>query len=99
MESRDIYLGAIPFIVIQLFLVAIVIFFPQSVTMFLDKPKTLDIDKAIESIQQMDSKSEPKADPMQGLGAPAPAASAAEEDPMEAVRRSLREEAAKGKQP
>ena len=67
-------------------------------TIFLDKEKVLDIDKAGEMIQQMGgSKGGPatgaKLDPMQGFGA-APAAGAAsvpaaEEDPMEAVRRAL----------
>ena len=44
-ESRDIYLGAIPFVVLQLVLVAIVIFVPQTVTVFLDKPEVFDLDK------------------------------------------------------
>jgi tripartite ATP-independent transporter DctM subunit len=46
-ESRDIYLGSIPFIVLQLILVAIVIAFPQTVTAFLDKPVLLDVDKVV----------------------------------------------------
>jgi len=37
LESSDIYLGAIPWVVLQLVLVVIVIFFPQTVTVFLDK--------------------------------------------------------------
>jgi hypothetical protein len=44
-ESRDIYLGSIPFIVLQLVLVAIVIAFPQTVTALLDKPIEVDLDK------------------------------------------------------
>jgi len=52
-ESKDIYMGAIPFIVIQLMLVAVVIFFPQTVTFFLDKEKVLDLDKANSQLQQM----------------------------------------------
>ena len=44
-ESRDIYLGAIPWVGLQLLLVAIVIFFPQTVTVFLDKEKVVDVDK------------------------------------------------------
>ena len=52
-ESSDIYMGAIPFIVIQLILVAVVIFFPQTVTLFLDKEKVLDLDKANTQLQQM----------------------------------------------
>jgi tripartite ATP-independent transporter DctM subunit len=38
-KSSDIYWGAIPWVFLQLILVAIVIFFPKSVTYFLDKPK------------------------------------------------------------
>ena len=41
-KSRDIYLGSIPWIVLQLILVAIMIVFPQIVTYWLDKPVTLD---------------------------------------------------------
>lgn len=44
-ESRDIYLGAIPWVAMQLLLVAIVIFFPQTVTVFLDKAVVVDTDK------------------------------------------------------
>jgi tripartite ATP-independent transporter DctM subunit len=42
-ESRDIYLGAIPWVFLQLVLVVVVIFFPQTVTVFLDKPIDIDI--------------------------------------------------------
>jgi len=44
-ESRDIYLGAIPWVGMQLLLVAIVIAFPQTVTVFLDKAVVVDVDK------------------------------------------------------
>ena len=44
-ESRDIYLGAMPWVGMQLLLVAIVIFFPQTVTVFLDKEVVIDLDK------------------------------------------------------
>ena len=40
-KSSDIYWGAIPFVILQLILVALVIAFPKQVTMFLDKPITL----------------------------------------------------------
>jgi tripartite ATP-independent transporter DctM subunit len=42
--SRDIYLGAIPWVILQLILVGVVIFFPQTVTTFLDKPVVVDLD-------------------------------------------------------
>lgn len=41
-KSRDIYLGSIPWIVLQLILVAIVLFWPESVTMFMKTHATLD---------------------------------------------------------
>ena len=43
--SRDIYLGSIPWVILQLLLVIIVIFFPQTVTVFLDKPIEYDINQ------------------------------------------------------
>ena len=44
-KSNDIYLGAIPWVFMQLLLVTIVIFVPQTVTVFLDKPEVIDLDK------------------------------------------------------
>ncbi len=102
-ETSDIYMGAIPWIVIQLVLVAIVIFVPQTVTIFLDKEKVLDLDKASEQIMNMGGgRTQRPAPGLDTPGAPAPGASgaasaapAAEEDPMEAVRRALESDKAK----
>ena len=44
-KSGDIYLGAIPWVILQLLLVLIVIFVPQTVTLFLDKEVKYDLDK------------------------------------------------------
>ncbi len=44
-ESRDIYLGAIPWVILQLLLVVVVIFVPETVTAFLDKVEKVDLDK------------------------------------------------------
>jgi hypothetical protein len=44
-KSNDIYMGAIPWVLMQLLLVGIVIFFPQTVTVFLDKEQKIDLDK------------------------------------------------------
>ena len=44
-ESRDIYLGAIPWVILQLLLVVVVIFVPETVTTFLDKEVKVDLDK------------------------------------------------------
>jgi tripartite ATP-independent transporter DctM subunit len=52
-ESDDIYLGALPWVLMQLLLVAVVIFCPQVVTVFLDKPEALDLNKATEILQDI----------------------------------------------
>jgi hypothetical protein len=44
-KSNDIYLGSIPWIIMQLILVAVVIFVPETVTVFLDKDIVVDVDK------------------------------------------------------
>jgi len=100
--SSDIYLGSIPWVFMQLILVAIVIFFPQTVTVFLDKEKAVDMNQATELLQQMgghDKTDGMSPDDASKLFAPEPAASAASAasepvDEGEALRRSL-EEAAK----
>jgi hypothetical protein len=61
--SRDIYLGSIPWVFLQLMLVAIVIVFPQTVTVFLDKPvqvdlSTIRIEIPENDLQQNDTQSE-----------------------------------------
>ncbi|QJR10550.1 C4-dicarboxylate TRAP transporter large permease protein DctM [Usitatibacter rugosus] len=44
-KSSDIYWGALPWVGLQLILVILVIAFPNQVTMFLDKPIAVDLDK------------------------------------------------------
>ena len=44
-KSNDIYLGAIPWVFLQLILVAVLIFYPGMVTMWLDKEEKYDLDK------------------------------------------------------
>jgi tripartite ATP-independent transporter DctM subunit len=53
-ESKDIYIGAIPWVIMQLILVLVVIFIPQTVTSFLDKAQVVDMNKASEMLQQVD---------------------------------------------
>ena len=77
--SSDIYLGSIPWVVMQLILVAIVIFFPVTVTAFLDKAEAVDMDKATEMLQGIDAgqadRTDPNADTNALFGLPAEAAS------------------------
>ena len=51
-KSSDIYWGALPFVALQLVLVALVIAFPKQVTMFLDKPLDVDLDKVKIELQE-----------------------------------------------
>ena len=74
-ESRDIYMGAIPWVGMQLLLVGIVIFFPQTVTVFLQKEAVVDIDKVkLEmpaDLQVPDSSSVNMEDPFNNQKSPA----------------------------
>ena len=53
-KSSDIYLGAIPWVILQLILVGILIFWPGMVTMWLDKEIVADLDKVKIEVQSMD---------------------------------------------
>ena len=107
-ESKDIYIGAIPWVIMQLILVGVVIAFPQTVTAFLDKEVAVDIDKAGKQLEQMEggSSAATQADPAAtpSAGGPATAASAAADgtadvDPMKALEESMKTDAAPGKKP
>ena len=75
--SNDIYLGAIPWVFLQLVLVAIVIFIPQTVTVFLDKEIKFDLDKVkIEMPVEEPAALIPGADPLKPVD---PEAAAADE--------------------
>ena len=79
-ESRDIYLGAIPWVFLQLLLVVIVIFVPQTVTIFLDKEAVIDLDKVTIEALEVPSGAEPEMNTDDLFGKPGaadPAASAA----------------------
>ena len=56
--SKDIYLGSIPWVVMQLVLVAVVIAWPGSVTYWLDNAEKIDLDKASETLRQMGGRSD-----------------------------------------
>ncbi len=79
--SSDIYLGALPWVAMQLILVAVVIFCPVTVTAFLSKEKPVNMQQATDLLQQMDAgqnqpEAEPTADDTARLfGTPASAAS------------------------
>ena len=69
-KSRDIYLGAIPFIFLQLILVALIITFPEIVDYFITPEVLLDdaaVDTALDALE-MPGLEMPELD----LGLPAP---------------------------
>jgi TRAP-type mannitol/chloroaromatic compound transport system permease large subunit len=62
-KSADIYWGALPWVGLQLVLVALVIAFPKQVTMFLDQPGSIDLDKVrIEIPAEAERRESPAAD-------------------------------------
>ncbi|WP_349743534.1 TRAP transporter large permease [Roseateles cavernae] len=75
-QSKDIYLGAIPFVLLQVLLVVIVIFVPQTVTVFLDKAEVIDLDKVVMPDAEPLAPNQDQAPSMEELFAD-PAASAA----------------------
>jgi TRAP-type mannitol/chloroaromatic compound transport system permease large subunit len=91
--TGQIYWGAVPFVCIQLIMVAIVIAFPGLVTSALGDLKPVDIDKIQIEIPQSESQD---IDPSRGFGAPAPAEKAPEaEDPNAAILRAIEREGKK----
>ncbi len=95
--TGEIYRGAIPFVLIQIVMVAAVIAFPRLVTGGLDKPMQIDADKALQELR-MESPQTPdaadsgpaKAGSSAASAAPAPPdPNEADEDPMKALTDSM----------
>jgi len=59
--SKDIYLGSIPFVLLQLILVVIVIFFPQTVTVFVEKQQTVDVNSVKIEVPDQEADSDQEA--------------------------------------
>jgi Tripartite ATP-independent periplasmic transporter, DctM component len=95
---EQIYWGAVPFVVIQVFMVGLIIAFPGLVSSGLTKESTIDADKVFQQMQK-DSKPTPTLDPFApGASAPAagtPAADDTKEDPMKGLMESLKNDQAK----
>ncbi|WP_055046298.1 TRAP transporter large permease [Devosia sp. A16] len=74
-KTRDIYMGAIPWLVLQLILVGILIAFPELVTFFLDKTPEVDLD-TVQIVLPSSGGATPaptfEAPPPPSFGAPAP---------------------------
>ena len=75
-KTRDIYMGAIPWLVLQLILVGILIAFPELVTFFLDKAPEVDLD-TVQIVLPSSGGATPaptfETPPPPSFGAPAPA--------------------------
>jgi TRAP-type mannitol/chloroaromatic compound transport system permease large subunit len=73
-KSSDIYWGAIPFVVLQLVLVALVVAFPRQVTMFLPEQQIYDLDAVKIDVQTIEdaepASGEPSAAPAEKSGDP-----------------------------
>ena len=102
-QSRDIYLGAIPWVLMQLSLVAVVIFWPESVTYWLDKEQVVNtddvrIEMTIEDTGEPQSLDGAPVMPSEGASVPSgsadtvPAAPASSEeaDPAQAIKDALK---------
>jgi TRAP-type mannitol/chloroaromatic compound transport system permease large subunit len=97
--TGEIYRGAIPFVVIQVVMVAAIIALPQLVTGNLDKGPQIDVDKAFRELRQ-DSRqgsdnpylAAPPASAASGAAAPA-SSDEANADPMKALLESMQRNA------
>jgi len=96
--TGQIYRGAIPFVIIQLIMVALIIAFPGLVSTGAKKEVTIDADKAFEQMQapQRQSTTEAAPDPAAN-GASAPPAPGEKEDPMKLLLESMQKD--QGKKP
>ncbi|MEQ1807536.1 MAG: TRAP transporter large permease subunit, partial [Burkholderiaceae bacterium] len=86
---EQIYWGAVPFVIIQVVMVALIIAFPGLVSSGLAKDEKIDLDKAIQQLQVPSARD--------SVGAAAPGASApeggdAKEDPMRGLLESMSKE-------
>ncbi len=86
--TMQIYWGAVPFVLIQIVMVALIIAFPGIVSSGLDKTEKVDLDKVVMEAQ-VDAPTAPASDPAMGeLAAPA-GDKPADDDPMKAMQESM----------
>ena len=84
----DIYIGSIPFVVIQLVMVALIIIFPTIVSMGLTKEPVTDATQVEKSLRELDTRPAPdtnQIDPLKGMSDDATPASEALEDPLKGL--------------
>ncbi len=90
-STMQIYWGAVPFVVIQVVMVALIIFFPGIVSSGLDKTEKVDLDKVQIQMDADFNKTEtPEAAmPEAGASAPVGEVAPADNDPMKTMQESL----------
>ncbi len=93
--TAQIYWGAVPYVVIQVFMVCILIAFPVLVTIGLGAEKKVDLDKVQIEIPMGEESPAPGSDAQPGQPGTVPAQPAADEDPMKALERALKEQPGK----
>jgi len=90
--TMQIYWGAVPFVLIQVFMVGAIIFFPGIVSSGLDKAAKIDLDKVTRQMNADFNAANKAAAALEKAGGPAPAgegAQEANEDPLKALQESL----------
>jgi TRAP-type mannitol/chloroaromatic compound transport system permease large subunit len=89
--TMQIYWGAVPFVVIQVVMVGLIIFFPGIVSNGLDKAEKIDLEKVQLQMEAESRAAEPPAVALPEAGASAPAGESApaEDDPMKAMQESM----------
>ena len=97
---EQIYWGAVPFVLIQVFMVGLIIAFPGLVSSGLSQETTIDADKVFQEMQQKEQKPVPSTDAGAPAGAAASGAAAVtptedtKEDPMKGLMESLKNDQA-----
>jgi TRAP-type mannitol/chloroaromatic compound transport system permease large subunit len=92
--TMQIYWGAVPFVLIQVVMVALIIFVPSIVSSGLDKTEKVDLDQ-VQMQMDADNKANAMPDaptvemPQEGASAPAGDGKLAEDDPMKAMQDAM----------
>ena len=100
--TGQIYWGAVPFVVIQIIMVALIIAVPGIVSRTVDKPAEVNLDQLqVAPKPDKDRGPDPfQASPKESAASGGAGGKDAAEDPMDAIRRANEEDKAKaGKQP
>ena len=85
---EQIYWGAVPFVIIQVLMVALIIAFPGLVSSGLTKDEKIDLDKVMQQLQVPTAR-DSAGTPGTGASAPAGEAGDAKEDPMRGLLESM----------